>query len=294
MYKIRIFTAIILSVAIAAPAFAQQNAPQPGFTSNTPLVIEEQGKALVDGKEVPLNTVNHQDMGYFLPDGNGGLVWSQSGKPRPEMSPSYMDAREVKLQVRELAEQLLANIRQAELRGKIALPTSFVNQDNFEESSAFGRYIAEQMFHEFNQRGFEVREYRLSGQDIRMSEGEGDFYLSRDKGKVTALDKSNVVLVGTYYFDDKNVFVNARLIRPSDGYVYRTGQMVMALTGTTKTMLAKTGRRLESGSMQIVSKDWITEEKARLERRSGGAAPGMTSVPGGADISVLDQGYDIH
>ncbi len=286
---------MFLSMAMTSSAFAQQNNAKPGFTANTPMVIEKEGSVLVDGKRVPLSTVKEQDMGYFLPDGKGGLIWSQSGEPRPEVNKSYMDAREIKLQVRELAEQLLANITQFELRGKIALPTSFVNQDNFEESSAFGRYIAEQMFHEFNQRGFEVREYRLSGQNIRMREGEGDFYLSRAKGKVTALDRANVVLVGTYYHDDKNVFINARLIRPSDGYVYRTGQMVMPITGTTRTMLAKSGRRLESGSMNIVSRDAVNAEKARLNRtRNPQAGSGEGAVPGGADISVLDKGYDIH
>ena len=288
----RIFWALLISAFTALPAMAQQNAAS-GLNADTPLVIESSGDAVVNGRKVPLSTINRLDMGYFIPDGKGGLIWSQGKQPRPEMAPSYLDAREIKLQVREIAEQLLANIQQQELRGKIALPTSFVNQDNFEQTSAFGRYIAEQMFHEFNQRGFQTREYRLSGQDIRMGEGAGDFYLSRAKGKVKVTDGANVVLVGTYYQDGVNVFVNARLIRPSDGYVYRTAQMVMPITPTTRTMLARTGRRLESGSMQIVSKEWVMERQSGSSGRGSKQRPAAEAQSAG-NGSPVDQGFDIH
>ena len=284
----RIFGVFLFSMFAVMPAMAQ-NVPS-GLTPGTPLMIEPSGMAMVNGRSVKMNTIIRQDTGYFVPDGNGGIIWSQGQNPRPHMSASYLDAREIKLQVREIAEQLLANIQQYELRGKIALPTSFVNQENFGQTSAFGRYIAEQMFHEFNQRGFQTREYRLSGQNIRMDEGIGDFYLSRDKGKVTATDGANVVLVGTYYHDGMNVFVNARLIRPSDGYVYRTAQMVMPVTDTTRTMLARTGRRLDSNcNIQIVSKEWIAQQKVKDSPGSGQA--GNAS---GAGANPLDQGYDVH
>ncbi|MBQ4132588.1 MAG: hypothetical protein IJD04_02505 [Desulfovibrionaceae bacterium] len=289
----RVFLALLIGALAATPALAKDK-PAPGLSANTPLVLESTGKVTVNGQNVPLSTITHQDSGYLLPDGNGGLIWSQGEQPRPQMSPSYIDAREIKLQVREIAEQLLANIRQQELRGKIALPTSFVNQENFGQTSAFGRYIAEQMFHEFNQRGFQTREYRLSGQNIRMDEGIGDFYLSRSKGKVTATDRANVVLVGTYYHDGMNVFVNARLIRPSDGYVYRTAQMVMPLTETTRTMLARTGRRLERCDVQIVSKEWAMERTSAGRQRGHGNVPAGVSDSGQAASTPLDQGFDIH
>lgn len=307
MFRIKTFTifcVIFLTVPVFAVAGDRPLSPKnPNeefkaqanlqFDPGTPLVMEEEGNVLVDGVNVPLRTVTEQDMGFFLPDGEGGMVWSRSGRERPVPDPNYVDAREIKLQVRELADQLLSNIQQHELRGKVGMPTSFVNQDNFEQSSAFGRYIAEQMYHEFNQRGFPVREYRIAGQNIRMEEGVGDLYLSRDKGKVAVSDKANVVLVGTYYQDGNNVFINARLIRPSDGLVYRTGQMVMRITPTTKTMLAKTGRRLQSGSLSISSRASVNEAKAKSNKGvTGGASTG--GKPGGADLSVLDQGFDVH
>lgn len=261
------------------------------FAPGAPIITERDGSALINGKNVPMRSMVKEDTGYFLPDGNGGLIMYPGGE-RPELNPSYMDARELKLQVRELAEQLLANIKQGDLYGKIGMPTSFVNQNNFKQSSAFGRYIAEQMFHEFNQRGFPVREYRI-GNSIKMQEGNGDFFLSRDKGSVAVSSKTSVVLVGTYYQDGSNLFINARLIRPSDGLVYRTGQMVVPMTSTTKAMLKRSSRYLEPGVLKI-SSEGGSAPAVRSSGNKGGQSGQSGPAPGGADLSVLDQGYDIH
>ena len=309
MFRLKIITVVLVfafsATAYAGPPASQQPLPlknpnsfseqrQLEFNPGTPLALEENGDVLVDGQNVPLRTATEQNLGFFLPDGEGGMIWSKSNREQPAPNPDYMDARELKLQVRELAAQLLDNIQQHELRGKIGMPTSFVNQDNFDQSSSFGRYIAEQMFHEFNQRGFSVREYRIGDPVIRMREGEGDFYLTREKGSVPVNDKTNVVLVGTYYQDGKNLFINARLIRPSDGLVYRTGQMVVQITPTTKTMLAKTGRRLQAGTLGIESRAAAQENKARRSGSIGGAGAKGGPAAGNANLDVLDQGYDIH
>ena len=140
---------------------------------------------------------------------------------------NYIAAQEVKLKVRELADQLLASLPNDALIGFVALPTSFVNQNDFTSSSPFGRYLAEGLIYEFNQRGFPVREYRTDG-GITMREGTGEMALAR-KGKIaTAKGKGNALLIGTYHQDPDAIFVNARLVRSSDGIVLRTGQIMLA------------------------------------------------------------------
>lgn len=238
-----------------------------------PLELEEHGTVTVDGQTVPLRMATKQDMGLMVPDGEGGMIWIPADKERPEADPNYIEARELKLKIRELCEQLISNINQAGLYGTVALPTSFVNQDDFEQSSSFGRYVAEQMFYEFNQRGFPIREYRI-GHEIVMRESEGDFYLSREDGSFNSPDGSSVVIAGTYYQDKFSLFVNARLIRPADGLVLRTAQMVMPMTGVAQRMLARSGRRLEAGSLGIRSAQELK--------------------PGNEPMSVIDMGYDVH
>ena len=149
--------------------------------------------------------------------------------------PNYIAAQELKLKVRELADQLIASLPNDALTGFVALPTSFVDQNDFNSSSPLGRYLAEGLIYEFNQRGFPVREYRTDG-GITMREGLGDTALAR-KGKVaTAKGKGNALLIGTYHQDPDAIFVNARLVRASDGLVLRTGQVMLTPNAVTLRM----------------------------------------------------------
>lgn len=143
-------------------------------------------------------------------------------------TPQYMEAQELKLKVRELADQLLATLPNDCLTGLVALPTSFVNLDNFQQTSPFGRLVGENLIYEFNQRSFPVREYRLPGY-IAMRAEQGDFALAR-QGMLDAKEKWAALLVGTYQRDKDAIFVNARLVRASDGMVLRTAQLVLVNT----------------------------------------------------------------
>lgn len=153
-------------------------------------------------------------------------------------SPQYLEAQELKLKIRELADQLLATLPNDCLTGLVALPTSFVNLNNFQQSSTFGRLVGESMIYEFNQRSFPVREYRLPGY-IAMRAEQGDFALAR-QGVVNAQEKWAALLLGTYYRDKDAVFVNARLVRAADGMVLRTAQLVLVNTAMVSRLSTPT------------------------------------------------------
>jgi hypothetical protein len=156
------------------------------------------------------------------------------GMKVPGTDPRYADARELRLKVRELADQLVAEMRDRSLSGVVAMPVSFVNLDDFKETSAFGRLLGEQLYFELNQRGYPVREYRIETA-VRVKKKEGEFILSRERGSVPA--ESAVVIVGTYSKGPGAVFVNARLVRPSNGRVLRTASMVFEANETVNTLL---------------------------------------------------------
>lgn len=163
---------------------------------------------------------------------------------------SQADAQELRLKVRELAAQLLETRTNEGLIGLIALPTSFVNLNNFNQTSSLGRYMAEAMYYEFNQRGFLVREYRLDG-SIRMREGAGEFALTRNLPPLAVNQTWGAVLVGTYLKENGSIFINARLVRPSDGMVLRTAQLIL----NSNPMIARmsTLPPFSSGNVRIVS-----------------------------------------
>ncbi len=264
---------------MAAPALAQQNntnrASAPRSANLDPGAPMTTGGPMwgnVDGSTKTIRSQQSLHAGYMVPDGRGGFIWAGAYSEMKAPLPVHEAAQELKLKVRELADQLLSNTANGSIAGIIALPASFVSQDNFRQSSAFGRYIAEQMFYEFNQRGVPVREYRI-GPELVSVPGQGDFMLTRQAGNIVMNSNRAAVIVGTYYSDDDNVFVNARLINGVNGMVLRTANVVFPQTEVTDSMLANSMVHLEPSYVGI--KDFNTQTQ-------------MT------DLSAIDLGEDIH
>lgn len=241
------------------------------FDAGTAMRVSRQQETLtLDGVAVPMREMRSVDSGVMVPDGKGGLIWREGSRPTPEAA--HVNARELKLKMRELADQLLAGLDRNALRGVTAMPLSLVNQDDFEESSSFGRYVAEALFYEFNQRGFPVREYRAEPQ-LALRRGEGEFLLSRQQQRILANSPLEMIVTGTYYHDRNNIFLNVRMFRAADGMVLRTAQLVFPMTDVSRTMLANTGRRLEE--TYVGMQDYGTMTRA-------------------TDITALDRGEDFH
>ncbi|GFM33432.1 hypothetical protein LN040_00390 [Desulfovibrio subterraneus] len=294
--SLRNISALLLAVAVALPAMADDSnggaaAPAAGvysaqgpvmnameytgvaeeFDPGTAMRVDPKQETMVlDGATVPMHVMRKVDSGVMLPDGRGGMIWKEGARPEP--NPANVAARELKLKVRELADQLLAGLDRRALRGITAMPVSLVNQDDFEESSSFGRYIAEALFYEFNQRGFPVREYRTESQ-LSMRRGQGEFLLSRQQQRIGADSPTVMFVAGTYYQDKENVFVNVRMFRAADGMVLRAAQLVFPQTGVSKRMLANTGSRLEETFVGM--QDYQTMTRA-------------------TDLTALDLGEDFH
>lgn len=176
---------------------------------------------------------------------------------QPEQ-PGYVDAVELKLKCRELADQMLATVPNDALKGFVAMPVSFVNESDTSRSSPLGRLMGESMFYEFNQRGFPTREYRLTGK-IDVVGGKNDLALAANQVVPTTNQPWAAILVGTYYVDNDATFVNARLVRASDGLVLRTGQLVLPNTPVIARM-----SRSDSGGSSLSTTDKANGKSAPL------------------------------
>jgi TolB-like protein len=191
--------------------------------------------------------------GAPLPGGDG--VWSRSGETF-EAQPEQAEARELRLTIREMADRLLEG-GPGELAGMTIVPASFVSLDDFRRSSTFGKMFSEQLISEFSRLGLRVVEYRTSG-PVRGEPGAGEFALSRNARSGAS---NAAVLTGTYAFDEKNVFINARLFRASDGSVLRASSMVMPQNPTTRQLLARGAAvRLAPAETAIKSFEGTAEE----------------------------------
>ena len=247
---------------------AMKKAPSTATLPSNAMPVGIERKAYINGEKVSVRESLGRDAGFALPDTDGGLVWVPA--PASPIPAGMADAREIKLKIRELASQLIANMDPA-LRGTVAIPTSFVNQENFSQSSALGRFISEQLFYEFNQRGYPVKEFRLAPV-VTSREGEGEFLLTRKIPAVPTSNGNNVFVVGTYFMDRQAIFVNARLVR-GNGTVLRTAQVIMSTNGMARRMMAGSGKTLQSGSLPI--EDYKTRTQP-------------------TNLTPFDQGEDVH
>ncbi|WP_290924610.1 FlgO family outer membrane protein [Halodesulfovibrio sp.] len=261
----------LLVIMVGVPKVWADEQPQQKLYGAVESMVPESADATYqeDTSLTSVTTVVNYDNGVMLPDGTGGMLWRQ-GSMQPDV-PAVDNAREVKLKVRELADQLLTDLDWEAFKSASILPVTFVEQDNFERSSAFGRYIAEALIYEFNQRNVPVKEYRI-GNEIKGRRGEGEFMLTRNH-RTYVKNRRSLAVVGTYYQVKGSVFVNARMVRVSDNSVLRTAQLVFQQTDVVRRMLADTGPKLSSGFVSM--RDFETMTRAN-------------------DLTAIDLGEDLH
>ena len=271
------FLAMSLGTAMAQDGYYGQGFASSDTSANVVPVgkarMLEQGNAQTNVRESIGN-----DVGFAVPDTNGGLIWVPT--PRRGSSAVPADARELRLKIRELASQLITGMDPA-YRNHVALPTTFVNQENFGRTSTLGRFIAEQLFYEFNQRGFPVREYRL-GKAVRTEGREGEFLLEHAKRSIAASQPGIFFVVGTYLVDRQAIFVNARLVQ-GNGYVVRTAQLVMPNASITRRML------LSGGNSKTASVTSTTGNQRNLL-----PIEDFKTVTQPTNLTPFEQGEDIH
>ncbi|WP_224981324.1 FlgO family outer membrane protein [Geomonas agri] len=121
-----------------------------------------------------------------------------------------------------MTDQLERNADRKSLENTFIV-TSFVNLDNLNETTSFGRLVAEDVIHELQVRKWKVYEVRLA-KDTTVNE-HGEFSLSRDIQKIRALYKIGGVVTGTYSVADNHLVVNARVMDIGTGLVISSGQI---------------------------------------------------------------------
>lgn len=96
---------------------------------------------------------------------------------------------------------------------------SFVDINNLNLSSTFGRIMAEQVGSRLAQKGYRVKEMKLRQQSVFVEERKGEFLLSRDLKNISVNNDASAVVVGTYASSYDAIYVSTRLVNPSNGIV---------------------------------------------------------------------------
>ena len=117
---------------------------------------------------------------------------------------------------------------------------SFADIDNLENSSTFGRIVAQQIGSVFSSQGYNIIEMLLRG-NVYIGKGEGEFLLSRALKDLSAEHDAQAVIVGIYAVGSKSVYVTAKLIQASDSIVLASEDFVLPLGPDLRTLVTQPG-----------------------------------------------------
>ncbi|NWF66762.1 MAG: hypothetical protein HXX81_04755 [Campylobacterales bacterium] len=101
--------------------------------------------------------------------------------------------------------------------------TSFVNIEDFSQSTKFGNVLSENLIHEMQVRGFKIIDFKTMP-DIKI-DAFGDYIFSRDVKKLIKNHKINYILSGTFTKYEDGLSINARLIELDSNTVMSSAQI---------------------------------------------------------------------
>jgi TolB-like protein len=124
------------------------------------------------------------------------------------------------------------------------LVTTFVDNNNLKKTSKFGRILQEHTSSRLVQLGYAVKEIKMTG-SLLIEEQSGESILSRDLSKIAPSMKTQAILVGTFSFTNRTMYISARLVNPSNNVILSSGDYRLIMDST---VLAMFGMQREDGS----------------------------------------------
>lgn len=149
----------------------------------------------------------------------------QSGGKNPLIRVSY-----------DAADQLLALTKPPMAKDAPIIVATFVNIDRLTEASTLGRILAEQVASRLTQQGYGIVELKLRG-NVFVREGKGELMLSREVKEISTAHNVQAVVVGSYATTPDKIFLNLKVVRPTDSLVLSAHNIALDLDETTQALL---------------------------------------------------------
>lgn len=93
------------------------------------------------------------------------------------------------------------------------LTSTFVDIDNLESSSTFGRLLQNHAGARMVQRGYTVKEVNLRN-TMKIGIQDGEKILSRDLSQISPDQPVQAILLGTYSLNNRILYITAKLVNP--------------------------------------------------------------------------------
>lgn len=136
------------------------------------------------------------------------------------------------------ADSLLKKLPAELAKDSPILVASFVNLDDLNDSSTFGRVVSEHFASRFKQGGYTTMEMKLRTK-VFIKAGLGEFMLSRELAEIGIKHRARAVAVGTYAVASKRVYLTTRVVNVSDGSVLSSYDYDIPITFDVFKMLLK-------------------------------------------------------
>ncbi|OGQ98968.1 MAG: hypothetical protein A2505_05065 [Deltaproteobacteria bacterium RIFOXYD12_FULL_55_16] len=153
------------------------------------------------------------------------------------------EAAALRSEIQGLANELFRHLADADPEngdlGKGILVCTFVELKKLSRTSSLGRYVAEQLMNEMQQRHYEVLEIRKS-QAVMLQEKRGEFGLSRNPAEISQTVTAGAMLTGTYTPSKDSIVINARIIDNQSARLLSSATVIIPRNQLAEQLLADT------------------------------------------------------
>lgn len=159
--------------------------------------------------------------------------------------------------IKEIANQLLLNIKSSTQKQNKFVITTFVDLNDFSKTSKLGRALAESLIDELHTRKFKIIDFRA--QEAISVNKNGEFSLTRDIDKLKDEMPEALVVVGTYTVVGNNIVeINVRIINNFTSDVISTAKVKFFYTDCSAFNICK---KINQKRKVIVNNINIEEDK---------------------------------
>lgn len=148
------------------------------------------------------------------------------------------------------ADYLHSQLEKTDVAAYPMLAASFVDSSNLDISTDLGRLVSEQVASRLSQLGYSIVEVQLRSGQLALDPTDGVFLLSRDLAQINIDADAYAVLVGTYTIIERQIYVNARVLRSKDGVALAATDFVLPLVKQRKSGSAAAAQPSVQTSLQ--------------------------------------------
>ncbi len=119
------------------------------------------------------------------------------------------------------------------------LATTFVDNSDYTTTSRFSLLLQQHMTSRFVQRGYTVKEIKLR-KNLFIKPKVGEVLLSRELDQIRESQQAQAIMLGTYSFINRTMYISARLVDPVSANIISAADYELVMDKNVLAMFGKT------------------------------------------------------